>query len=83
MNCLDCRQDLDTMRSAVAVCLSCGAAVCISHAVVRQSRRPVGPGSAQSLTSEAPTRTITCLTCAQAVHGSLAEQTTRTMRSRH
>ncbi|MDP9240924.1 MAG: DUF2180 family protein [Actinomycetota bacterium] len=71
------------MRSAVAVCLSCGAAVCISHAVIRQSRPPVGPGSTQPSTSEVPTRTITCLACAQAGHGSLAEQTIRTMRSRH
>jgi hypothetical protein len=83
VNCLDCAQDLDTDRPAIAVCSTCGAAVCISHAVVALFRRPVGPGSGQPMTTESPSRNVTCLTCAQAVHGSLAEQASRVLRTRY
>ena len=81
MNCLDCSRDLDAERPAIAVCFSCGGAVCNAHSSISYTRRPVGPGSGQSQTTRLPSRTVRCIVCVQASEGSVAEQAARALRA--
>jgi hypothetical protein len=81
MNCLVCSRDLDAERPAVAVCASCGGAVCNAHACIRCARRPVGPGSEQIQTTSLRSRTVRCLVCVQASEGSVADQAARALRA--
>jgi hypothetical protein len=81
VNCLDCSRDLDATRPAVAVCFSCGGAVCDAHSSISYARRPVGPGSGQSRLSGSPSRTVRCIVCVQAIEGSVADQAARALRA--
>jgi hypothetical protein len=81
VNCLDCIRDLDAARPAVAVCFSCGGAVCDAHSSVSYARRSVGPGSGQSRASGSPSRTVRCIVCVQAIYGSVADQADRALRA--
>jgi len=81
VNCLDCCRDLDAERPAVAVCFSCGGAVCNAHASISYAKRPVGPGSGQSRPSDVASRTVRCIVCVQASQGSVADQATRLLRA--
>ena len=81
MNCLDCSRDLEAERPAVAVCFSCGGAVCNAHASISYARRPVGPGSGQGQSTGLRARTVRCLACVQASEGSVADQAARALRA--
>jgi hypothetical protein len=81
VNCLDCSRDLEAERPAVAVCFSCGGAVCNAHSSISYARRPVGPGTGQSRTTGLRARTVRCLVCAQASEGSVADQAARALRT--
>ena len=89
MNCLDCAADHGTDRPAIAVCVHCGAGVCLPHARIT-SAPPAGlpPLLAPSTTAPA-SRQVHCLTCAASQAGAdpgalLAEpfKATRTLRVR-
>jgi hypothetical protein len=81
VNCLDCSRDLAAERPAVAVCSSCGGAVCNAHTSITYSRRPVGPGSGQVRPSSLPSRTVRCIACVLASQGSVADQAVRVLRA--
>ncbi|MEU6394673.1 DUF2180 family protein [Streptomyces sp. NPDC046939] len=66
MNCYDCHQ-AGTPTAAVAVCRTCGAALCPDHLKVstQEIHRQEGMGLS---TSRQPARRLTCPTCHDAEH---------------
>ncbi|WP_197021551.1 hypothetical protein [Cellulomonas sp. HZM] len=74
MNCFDCLTSLQTESPASAVCSSCGAALCVVHALVgvpRQEVHSVGSPSATVL----PGRRVWCSACAPSGAAPLAVRT--------
>ncbi len=66
MQCYDCLA-LDRTTTAVAVCCSCGAALCAEHvrAEGKEIRQLVGMGKA---TRDPPARQLLCAVCFHAEH---------------
>ncbi len=69
MTCLDCAAEHGTDRPAIAVCIHCGAGVCLPHARIT-SAPPAGlpPLLAPNTTAPA-SRQVHCLTCAASQAG--------------
>jgi len=63
VNCLDCATEHHTERPAVAVCVHCGAGVCLPHARITAGP-PVELPTILAATTAAPaSRQVHCLTC--------------------
>jgi hypothetical protein len=62
VNCLDCTL-ADHPAVAVAVCHTCGAAVCRNHAVVRPHHLTRSVPINQVVAVEPPARLVRCTTC--------------------
>lgn len=74
MHCFDCLTSLQSESAAVAVCSSCGAALCGVHARVgspREEIHSVGSPASRAL----PGRRIWCAVCAQEGATSLVSRT--------
>ncbi|MFE9255288.1 DUF2180 family protein [Streptomyces sp. NPDC006879] len=65
MNCFECRQLSQTVRTAEAVCRQCGVGLCAEHLRVETTElhHPAGLGRS---TSRLPARRIVCPVCEQA-----------------
>ncbi len=84
MNCYDCA-NTGTYRDAVAICVDCGAGVCIEHAVNTRHwlTRQVAIAGVQRI--DPPARLIRCATChaAHAARGDVQQaENPRTVRAR-
>jgi hypothetical protein len=68
MNCMDCMDCsvAGPAMAAVAVCHDCGAAVCRSHAVVREHHLTRTVPINQVVPVEPPARIVRCAVCAAA-----------------
>jgi hypothetical protein len=67
MNCLDCALS-GTTSPAVAICHSCGAAVCAEHAVIGPHHLYRVVPLDRHIPIEPPARLVACTTCAAAQH---------------
>ena len=65
MNCLDCA-DIGSTSSAVGICHSCGAGVCMEHAKVLDHFLVRTEPIDQVIRIEPPARLVWCGTCAAA-----------------
>jgi hypothetical protein len=74
MICLDCAQESRIQRVAVGACTSCGAGVCLGHAVVTRQAHTAGPGSVLGSASATVSRKLTCVVCYEAVFGPAGER---------
>lgn len=64
MNCLDCALTAGH-GDPVGTCIDCGAAVCATHAVVRQAAPTSGRTALLQRQLAAPARTVRCQLCDQ------------------
>lgn len=64
MNCLDCALTAEH-GEPVGTCIDCGAAVCATHAVVRQAAPTSGRTALLQRQVAPPARTVRCQLCDQ------------------
>lgn len=75
MICLDCLDDSSAEHPAVGACTTCGAGVCLAHAVIARRPPVVGIGSVTMSKSATASREITCRVCDAAVFGPVKTRT--------
>jgi hypothetical protein len=77
MNCLDCAQLGSSPEPAVAVCTGCGAAICLSHVVVRERVLTQTAVINREVPVDPPARVVRCTTCDAAVSAQVGQPSGR------